>query len=85
LQVDACIPNFAIQEYPVGSPGFDGREGLSGEAMMTGLEQPRDGFIRIPDAPGIGVELAPDVVRRFPPKPRRIAMRLHRDGSMVDQ
>jgi galactonate dehydratase len=85
LQIDACIPNFAIQEYPVGSPGLDGREGLAGEAMMTGLELPRDGFIRIPDAPGIGIELAPDVVRRFPPKPRRIAMRKHRDGSMVDQ
>ena len=85
LQVDACIPNFAIQEYPCGSPGLDGREGLPGSDMMLGLPEPEQGFIRIPDAPGIGITLAPDIERRFPPRPRPISMRPHRDGSMVDQ
>jgi galactonate dehydratase len=85
LQVDACIPNFAIQEYPCGSPGMDGREGLAGQDMMLGLDFPVDGFIRIPDAPGIGIELVPDIEKRFPPKKRPISMRAHVDGSMVDQ
>jgi len=39
----------------------------------------------IPDAPGIGVELVPDVERKFPYRPRPIVMRPHVDGSMVDQ
>jgi galactonate dehydratase len=85
LQVDACIPNFAIQEYPCGSPGMDGREGLAGQDLMLGLDFPVDGFIRIPDAPGIGIELVPDIEKRFPPKKRPISMRAHVDGSMVDQ
>lgn len=85
LQVDACVPNFAIQEYPCGSPGLDGRKGLAGSDMMTVLAEPEEGFIRIPDAPGIGIELVADIERRFPPRPRAIAMRPHRDGSMVDQ
>jgi galactonate dehydratase len=85
LQVDACIPNFAIQEYPCGSPGLDGRSGLVGQDMMLGLDLPVDGFIRIPDAPGIGIELVDDIEKRFPPKIRPISMRPHVDGSMVDQ
>ena len=36
-------------------------------------------------APGIGVELVPDVERKFPYRPRPISMRPHADGSMVDQ
>ena len=41
-----------------------------------------EGFIVIPDEPGIGVELIEDVEKRFPYKPRRVATRLHRDGSV---
>jgi galactonate dehydratase len=44
-----------------------------------------DGFLRIPDAPGIGIELAEDAPERFPYRPRTIATRLHVDGSVVDQ
>jgi galactonate dehydratase len=53
--------------------------------VATGLAEPVDGFIEIPDAPGIGLELVPDVEKRFPPKPRPIRMRPHMDGSVVDQ
>jgi galactonate dehydratase len=47
--------------------------------------QVEDGFLIIPDAPGIGIELAEDAAERFPYKPRQIVTRLHKDGSVVDQ
>jgi len=84
LQIAACIPNFAIQEYPSRTPELDGGEALLGNDLATGLAEQVGGFIKIPDAPGIGVELVPDVERRFPYRPRPIRMRPHQDGSVVD-
>ena len=84
LQIAACIPNFAIQEYPTRTPELDGSTAVLGEGLATGLEDHVGGFIAIPDSPGIGLELVPDVERRFPPRPRKIAMRPHFDGAVVD-
>jgi galactonate dehydratase len=84
LQIAACIPNFAIQEYPSRTPELDGNKGLLGNDIATGLSPQVDGFIAIPDAPGIGLTLVDDVERRFPEKPRPIRMRPHVDGSVVD-
>ena len=85
LQIAACIPNFAIQEYPSRTPELDGGTAPLGDGLATGLEEQKDGYIAIPSAPGIGVELVPDVERLFPYRPRPIAMRAHADGSVVDQ
>ncbi|HEX4260591.1 MAG TPA: galactonate dehydratase [Acetobacteraceae bacterium] len=85
LQVAACIPNFAIQEYPSRTPDLDGSTDLLGAGLATGLADQQGGFIAIPDGPGIGLELVPDIERRFPPRPRPIRMRPHQDGSVVDQ
>ena len=84
LQIAACIPNFAIQEYPSRTPGIHGTAGLMGADLVTGLSEQHDGFISIPDAPGIGVELVPDIEDRFPYKPRALGMRPHVDGSFID-
>ncbi|MEO1017796.1 MAG: mandelate racemase/muconate lactonizing enzyme family protein [Pseudomonadota bacterium] len=82
LQLDACIPNCAIQEYPSGgAPSFD----LPAQNIVTHPHRPKHGFIEISDAPGIGVELTPDAAERFPPSARPIGMRSHVDGSVVDQ
>lgn len=90
VQLAACIPNFALQEYPL-------MEGVAraahipmgGEAVAAGLVKTalrvESGFIVIPDVPGIGVELTPDAQQRFPFRPRPVKTRLHRDGSVVDQ
>lgn len=79
LQLAACIPNFTIQEYPLGE-----REPPKSEIVKTPL-QVKDGFLLIPDRPGIGIELADDALERFPERPRDVQTRLHVDGSVVDQ
>jgi galactonate dehydratase len=79
LQVAACIPNFAIQEYPRG----EDRPPKS-EIVKTTIRC-EDGFLIIPDAPGIGIELAEGAAEKYPPKPRPIGARLHVDGSVIDQ
>lgn len=84
LQIAACIPNFAIQEYPTRTPDLDGSSAVLGDGLATGLEDQVDGFIAIPDGPGIGLTLVDDIERKFPPRPRRIAMRPHHDGAVVD-
>jgi len=84
LQIAAAIPNFAIQEYPTRTPELEGSTAVLGEGLATGLADQVDGFIAIPTNPGIGLELVPDVERRFPPRPRPIAMRPRVDGDVVD-
>lgn len=74
-QLAACIPNLTILEYPE----------VESEGVVTrplGLEE---GFLIVPDAPGLGVELAEDAAERFPYRPHPFKTRLHRDGSVVDQ
>lgn len=79
VQLAACIPNFALQEYPSGE-----REPPKSE-IVKGALRLENGFLIIPDAPGIGVELAEDAQEKYPPKPRSLTTRLHVDGSVVDQ
>jgi galactonate dehydratase len=79
LQVAACIPNFALQEYPLGEDQPPKSE-IVKERLVC-----EDGFLLIPDKPGIGIELADDAAARYPYKPREVMTRLHVDGSVVDQ
>ena len=60
LQVDACTPNFMIQEGGHGS-WFD--------MVVVGGEFPKqkDGFFDLPTAPGIGIEIDESVLRANPP------------------
>jgi galactonate dehydratase len=79
LQLAACIPNFALQEYPRGE-----LEPPKSEIVKVPL-QIENGFLIIPDAPGVGIELAEDALQRYPYRPRQVQTRLHVDGSIVDQ
>ena len=79
LQICAYIPNLGIQELP----GFclNGAE----DAMVKEPLHFKDGYMFIPEAPGIGVELADDAEERYPANERgsNIAKRNY-DGSVKD-
>ena len=79
LQLAACIPNFALQEYPTGEQVPPKSEIVKSPIRLE------DGFLIIPDAPGIGIELAEDAQDRHPYKPRQVLTRLNVDGSVMDQ
>ena len=80
IQLAACIPNFALQEYPLG-------EDRAAEDARWSRRRcsARAATCIIPDAPGIGIELAEDAAERHPYKPRAVLTRLHEDGSVMDQ
>ena len=86
VQLAACIPNFALQEYPRG----EGEPPKS--EIVSGVLELEDGFLIIPDASGIGVELAEGAAENYPFLSHRplldegmMVTRLHADGSVVDQ
>ena len=78
LQLDAAIPNFAIQEFP----SFY-HQGNEAEMTKEAFEE-EAGYIVVPDRPGIGVELVDDICERFPAKPRSISAQIAHDGSVYD-
>ena len=87
LQIDAAIPNFTIQEY---TTGFE--DGIMksvqkhlGHDVVDDVPVPVDGFVAIPDRPGIGIDLVDDPAAVRPPLSKPVIMRSHRDGSPVDQ
>jgi len=79
IQLAACIPNFALQEYPIG----EDRPPKS-EIVKSALKH-ENGYLIVPDVPGIGVELAEDAQQRHPYRPRSLTTRLYEDGSVMDQ
>ena len=79
LQICACIPNLGIQELP----GF----GLNGaeDAMVKEPFRYEDGCLLIPEAPGIGIELADNAEELYPLKERGSnAAKRAFDGSVKD-
>ena len=63
LQISAAIPNFLITEY------FVNFEARGREVARPGFEV-RDGFITIPQAPGLGIDLDEAALARFPGRDR---------------
>jgi galactonate dehydratase len=80
IQIAAAVPNFALQEYPIG----EDRPPKS-EIVKSAIIHDGKGYLIIPDAPGIGIELAPDAAEKHPYRMRWVGTRLHADGSVVDQ
>ncbi len=80
LQIAAGIPNFALQEYPTGEDVFPKVDMVDHPAEHDG-----EGYLRISDRPGIGINLKPNAREMVPFTPREVITRLHADGSVVDQ
>ena len=59
IQVSACIPNFLITEYFVNLEPF-------GNEVAVEPFQVEDSYIRVPDKPGLGIELDEEALARYP-------------------
>jgi len=81
VQLDACIPNFALQEYPHSMSEAAPR----GNELVNVPLKLESGCLLVPERPGIGVELDDSALERFPVVPRTLATRLRYDGSVIDQ
>ena len=79
LQLDACIPNFEVQEYPMAN----GVCRLDKE-MKTPFHV-ENGYIRLPEGPGLGIELIDDIDTVFPFQGSYGGINLHEDVSVVDR
>ena len=77
VQVDACIPNFVLQEYTGES---EAPKSLLVKKPLT-LD---NGYLLIQEEPGIGVELSDEVVFTDSYSVRPINTPLRRDGSVAD-
>jgi galactonate dehydratase len=78
VQLDACIPNFVLQE-------FTGEDEPPKSEILKRKLRLEAGYIVVPDAPGIGVELNMEAIKRIPPTTRPVVTPLHEDGSVADQ
>ena len=77
VHLDASIPNFIVQEYSKADEGEHNR------IYRTALKR-EGGYIPVPDAPGIGVELDDDLVDSLPFEPRDLTdIPLRNDGSVA--
>ena len=77
VQLDACIPNFALQEYTGES------EPPKSELLKNPLEL-KDGYITVPDGPGLEVEINEEALK-MPEDPKVLDTPIGFDGSVQDR
>jgi len=78
VQLDACIPNFVVQDYL--GDDLPPKSDLLVENLVL-----ENGYLIVPERPGIGVELKPGIEKQYPPIRRVIETELHEDGSVADR
>ena len=74
LQLDACIPNFIIQEY---CSSF-------GEGILKKPFEAKDGYIEVPTGPGLGIEVDEEALKKIPYQSKDGPRLYHEDGSVAD-
>lgn len=77
VQLDACIPNFALQEYTGES------ESPKKELVKRPLTL-RDGYLEVPNGPGLGIEFDDAHIGTLAPKIKLPSTPIDRDGSVRD-
>lgn len=81
MHLDAAVPNFLIQEIP----GYS--QELRKEILNKDVEKVVDGYLPLPEGPGLGIELNEDTAKRFaydPNNPQTLPATSHEDGSVAD-
>lgn len=81
LQLDACVPNLLAQEHP----GMPDHRDLGADILKVPFTIEQDGYIRIPDGPGLGIEVNEEALTTFQFDGTWDTPRLfHADGSVAD-
>ena len=75
--MDACIPNFALQEYTGES------EPPKSELLLNPLKLEK-GYLLVPDGPGLGVTLNEDGIAKYPFQEKILDTPISHDGSVAD-
>ncbi|MCC6585437.1 MAG: mandelate racemase/muconate lactonizing enzyme family protein [Bryobacterales bacterium] len=78
VQVAASIHNLAIQEYPPNE-----FQKPKGDLVKQPLALER-GYLKLPQTPGLGIELNEEAFKHYPPKPYTRAPVVSRDGALRD-
>jgi galactonate dehydratase len=75
VQLDAAIPNYFLQESNIIRP-----------PISEIVDQPlklENGYVIVPERPGIGVEIREDAFEKYPYRPSEIIGAFHEDGSVA--
>lgn len=78
VQLDACIPNFALQEYTGES------EPPKSDLLVNPLKLER-GYLVVPETPGLGIELNEAALTAHPVKDKVLDTPIGFDGSVQDR
>lgn len=78
LQLDACIPNFALQEYT-------GEAEPPKSELLVHPIRLEAGYLDIPHGPGLGIELNKAALATYPPVDKVLNTPLGYDGSVRDR
>ena len=78
VQLDAAIHNIAIQEYPHDEFASPKRDLVEEPLRREG------GFLIVPDAPGLGIELNEEAFAHYPPVPYERPPLIAPDGGLRD-
>ena len=78
VQLDACIPNFALQEYTGES------EPPKSDLLVTPLEL-ESGYLTVPEGPGLGIELNESALTQYGEERKVLNTPIGYDGSVQDR
>ena len=53
--------------------------------MVDHIPEMKGGYLPVPEEPGIGIDVIPDLEEKFPFRPHKVMTRLNLDGSICDQ
>lgn len=91
LQFVAATENVAISEYPdpfkasTADNLLNTGVKLRQADMFDQIPEFQEGYLEVPESPGIGIDLIRNVEEKFPFRPHPVAARLNLDGSICDQ
>jgi galactonate dehydratase len=76
IHIDACVPNFLIQECHVDFESDFIRDVFDHDMVM------KNGYLELPDRPGLGIEINEEAVLKYSYKPYDRPVVIMKDGSI---